>query len=326
MAKAHQLPSGRWRIQPYANGQRTSIVANSEAEANYLAEQWQKGIIESLKPENRTVATMMERYIKERTNILSPTTISGYRRIQRLYFQNIKDKKVGQLTASDVQIEVNTMAAKLSPKTIRNAVGFLSAACDLRFKLTLPKKEKIFYKTPGVRGIKTILNQTKGTSIEVPVLLALWCGLRLSEIRGLRFDHVFSDHIVIDQAIVDVDGVPTIKGTKTKESTRIIDINPWLYNRIVQEKSNDSDYVTTLSGQAIYKRFRRQTGGVCRFHDLRHANASVMIMLGIPDNFAMERNGWETESIYKKTYGQVLPESREESNKALNDFFQGLVN
>ena len=148
MAQAYKLPSGQWRCQPFANGKRGNIIADSKIEAEYLAKQWQKGIVESSKPENRTVATMMERYIEERTNILSPTTISGYRRIQRLYFQNIKDKKVSELTTSDVQIEVNAMAANLSPKTIRNAVGFLSSACDLHFRLTLPQKEKIFYTVP----------------------------------------------------------------------------------------------------------------------------------------------------------------------------------
>lgn len=325
MAKAHQLPSGQWRCQPFAKGKRGNIIADSKLEAEYLAEQWRKNTIETTKPENRTVAEMMDRYIEERSNILSPTTIIGYRRIRRLYFRDILDRKVSDLTASDVQLEINKMAADLSPKTIRNAVGFLNSACDFRFRLTLPQKEKKIYNTPGVQGIKKIIDQTRGSEIEVPTLLALWCGLRLSEIRGLRWDHVFPDRIVIDQAIVDVDGVPTIKGTKTKESTRVIEISPWLYNRIMRDK-NESDYVTILSGQAIYKRFRKLTDGICRFHDLRHANASVMMMLGIPDNVAMERNGWETESIYKKTYAQVASESRRESVQKLNIFFQGLVN
>jgi len=326
MAQAHRLPSGSWRVLAFDEGHRKSFTAETKRQAEYLALQWLTERKEKRDPINRTVADMMDRYIEERTNILSPTTTSNYRRIQRLYFKDIQGKKVAELSASDVQMEVNKMAATLSPKTIRNAVGFLQSACDIRFKLTLPKKEKHIYQTPGVQGIKTILGQTKDTNIEVPVLLALWCGLRLSEIRGLRFDHVFPDRIVIDQAVVDVDGVPTIKGTKTKESTRIVEITPWLYDRIMREKVNGSEYVTTMTGRAIYARFRKLTDNACRFHDLRHANASVMMMLGIPDNVAMERNGWETESIYKKTYAQVASESRRESAQKLNIFFQSLVN
>lgn len=325
MAQAHKLPSGSWRVLAFDEGHRKSFTAETKRQAEYLALQWLTERKEKRNPVNRTVADMMDRYIEERSNILSPTTITGYRCIRRQYFQDLMDRKVSDLSASDVQMEINKMAATLSPKSIRNAVGFLNSSCDLHFKLTLPKKEKKIYKTPGVEGIKHIIAKTKGSDIEVPVLLAVWCGLRMSEIRGLRFDHVFPDRIVIDQAIVDVDGVPVVKGTKTKESTREIEIIPWLYERIMREK-NGGEYVTEMKGQMIYAHFKKLTDNACRFHDLRHANASVMMMLGVPDNVAMERGGWETESIYKKTYAQAMEESRKESNRKINSFFYALVN
>lgn len=324
MPKAKKLPSGMWRCQASVNGERRSFTAFTAKEAELMALEWQTGKKEKRNPGNVTVDDMLTEYIEQRTNIVSPATIDGYRKIQRLYFADIKDKKISKLTEADVQNEVNKMAKTLSPKTIRNAYGLLRSATKIDFEITLPKKRKTAYRTPNIAGIRYILEQTANTPIEVPVLLALWCGLRLSEIRGLKWSKVFPDHIVIDTAIVDVDGVPTEKSTKTTESDRIIEIPKYIYEKIMSQPQN-TEYVTNLSGHAIYQRFQRLTGNICRFHDLRHANASVMMMLGIPDNVAMARGGWETESIYKKTYAQTLEESAKEANNIIDNYFATLL-
>ena len=324
MPKAKKLPSGMWRCQASVNGERRSFTAFTAKDAELMALEWQTGKKEKRNPGNVTVDDMLTEYIEQRTNIVSPATIDGYRKIQRLYFADIKGKKISKLTEADVQNEVNKMAKTLSPKTIRNAYGLLRSATKIDFEITLPKKRKTPYRTPNIAGIRYILEQTANTPIEVPVLLALWCGLRLSEIRGLKWSKVFPDHIVIDTAIVDVDGVPTEKSTKTTESDRVIEIPQYIYEKIMSQPQ-DTEYVTNLSGHAIYQRFRRLTGKICRFHDLRHANASVMMMLGIPDNVAMARGGWETESIYKKTYAQTLEESTKEANNIIDNYFATLL-
>lgn len=324
MPKAKKLPSGMWRCQASVNGERRSFTAFTAKEAELMALEWQTGKREKRNPGNVTVDDMLTEYIEQRTNIVSPATIDGYRKIQRLYFADIKDKKISKLTEADVQNEVNKMAKTLSPKTIRNAYGLLRSATKIDFEITLPKKRKTAYRTPNIAGIRYILEQTANTPIEVPVLLALWCGLRLSEIRGLKWSKVFPDHIVIDTAIVDVDGVPTEKSTKTTESDRVIEIPKYIYEKIMSQPQ-DTEYVVNLSGHAIYQRFQRLTGNICRFHDLRHANASVMMMLGIPDNVAMARGGWETESIYKKTYAQTLEESTKEANNIIDNYFATLL-
>lgn len=323
MAKAKKLPSGMWRVQASFNGERRSFTDFTAKGAELQALEWQAGKRKGRNPDNVTVADALERYISGRENVLSPATIQGYRRMQRLYFKSINHIKVSKLTADDVQREINDLAVTLSPKSVRNIYGLLKATIGTDFKIALPQKKKPKTRTPGVAEIKKILAQTAGTTIEVPVLLALWCGLRMSEIRGLRWDHVYPDRIIIDRAIVDIDGVPTLKGTKTEGSERVIEISPYLYQKI-QQAPHKSEYITTMSGAAIYKKFIRTTGNVCRFHDLRHANASVMMMLGVPDNVAMERGGWETESIYKKTYADIFDEERKKANQKIDAFFEGI--
>lgn len=61
------------------------------------------------------------------------------------------------------------------------------------------------------------------------------------------------------------------------------------------------DSITEMTENAIGKRLTRilNTNGLAHitFHDLRHLNASVMLMLGIPDKYAMERGGWSSPNI-----------------------------
>ena len=62
------------------------------------------------------------------------------------------------------------------------------------------------------------------------------------------------------------------------------------------------------------------------FHDLRHLNASVMLQLGIPDKYAMERGGWSTTSTLKSVYQHTFSEEREAVNRKINEYFENIVN
>lgn len=56
----------------------------------------------------------------------------------------------------------------------------------------------------------------------------------------------------------------------------------------------------------------------CRFHDLRHYNASIILALGVPDKYAMERMGHSTTDMLKKVYQHVMTEKRKEVSDVVN--------
>jgi integrase len=61
-----------------------------------------------------------------------------------------------------------------------------------------------------------------------------------------------------------------------------------------------------------------------RFHDLRHLNASVMLMLGIPDKYAMERGGWSTTSTLKSVYQETFSDERRSVDDRIDKYFEDL--
>lgn len=69
--------------------------------------------------------------------------------------------------------------------------------------------------------------------------------------------------------------------------------------------------MTTEEQRRIFtKNLRRildERGLQLSFHDLRHLSASVMLMLGVPEKYAMERGGWKTPHVMKAVYQHTSP-------------------
>ncbi|MBQ9081996.1 MAG: site-specific integrase [Clostridia bacterium] len=336
MATAKKLPSGQWRVLLYVGkddeGKRKykSFTAPTKKEAEYMAAEYNISEKKPTIPVNMTVGQLIDQYIESKSNILSPTSIQGYRQIRRMRLQPLMDKVATKLLAADVQDAINTDAKRLSPKSIADAYGlFVSAlrAQSIRadWRITLPKRQKKFREMPTP---ETIFQLVHGTDIELPCLLAMWLGLRMSEVRGIKHGDIRNEILTIHSTIVDVDGVAIEKdATKTYDSTRRLRVPQYILNLIAPGPADD--HVVQLSGQAIYKRFIRLQEAAemepIRFHDLRHLNASVMVALNIPDRYAMERGGWSTNKTLQSVYQHTFSIERQRVDDIVDNYFSAIV-
>lgn len=335
MANAKKLPSGNWRCRATAtiNGKKVtkSFTAPTKPKAEELASKWQQ--IRN-NPENCTLSQAIEDYINFKRELLSPTTIATYKKIKRNYFLPLMNKKVSQITEQHLQQEINFIYKNHSSKTVKSAYGFISTVLKFKnpyavYNVMLPKKEKRIREPLQASDIEKIIKSVTDTEIEIPTLIALCGGLRMSEIRALTFNDLKNNQLYVNKAIVDVDGVPTLKETKTVESTRIVKIPQFLADKINSiEHENQNETIIKLSGQAIYKRYKRLLAkqGIERytFHDLRHINASVMLMLGVPDKYAMSRGGWSTNEIMKSVYQEFIDEEQNRTDNRINEYFEDI--
>lgn len=62
-----------------------------------------------------------------------------------------------------------------------------------------------------------------------------------------------------------------------------------------------------------------------RFHDLRHMNASIMLQLGIPEKYAMERGGWTTNSTLQNVYQHTFSKERALVDEKVDKYFNKLL-
>lgn len=337
MATAKQLPSGSWFIRIYDNELKKQVCFTSKLEGKagkneveLMAREYQLGKRQKQKL-GKTVGECIDEYISLKENILSPTTISSYRKERRNSLAELCDIPIKELTATEIQAHINRLSLSKSAKTVRCAHGLLVSvlhvyAPDMRISTTLPKVQKKIKQLPTVQEIMKVII---GSSIELPCMLAMWCGLRMSEIRGARKADINNGILTIQNTIVNADGLDIEKQqTKTIESTRQIAL-PTRILTLIDELPPNQTYLTTLTGQAIYKRFSRllERNNIphITFHDLRHLNASVMLALGIPDKYAMERGGWSSTNIMKSVYQHTFTAERQAADKKIDNYFNDVL-
>ena len=332
MPKIKRLPSGSYRVQVQIDGKRYSITDDTPKAVRERVKALYGGVL----VEKRTplsVGAAYDKYIESKDGILSPSTVLGYKRLRKNVFQSLMPKNLSMLTQEDVQREVNREYKRgLSPKSIRNAHGLLSAVLrsyrpEFVLHTTLPQKAPYDVRIPSEEEMQTIMREARGTKFELPILLACWLGLRMSEILGLKFTDINNGMLHVQRAIVDGEDGPTQKGTKTFSGDRWIRL-PENISRLIEVQPK-GEYVITMSHAVIYKGFVQicHKAGVepCRFHDLRHFAASEAHYLGVPDKYQMERMGHKTDNMLKTVYQHTLKDKKDEFANIIDRHMEELL-
>lgn len=347
MAKAKKLPSGSWRCLIYdftdENGKRhyKSFTDNDPTPAGRRRCEMAAAEYATLKEKrnisnaNLTITEAIDQYIKKYP-MLSETTASGYRTIQKYGFQALMLKKLSSLNNDILQDAINkeclrpsqSLKSKGKPigaKTVKNEFGLISTVIhefypfDINVKLPQASTKMNDISTPEV-----IFSVVKGTDIELPVLLAMWLSFTMSEIKGLtKSGSIKGNCIYVDQVTVHVNGKDIDKSiAKNQKRNRVLVIPDYIKSLIDNVKT---DRLVTMSSKAISNRFSYMLSknGLphMSFHDLRHVSASVMAMLNVPDNYAQDRGGWKTDKTMKSHYVQQFKAARFEVDKKIDDYF-----
>lgn len=326
-----ELPSGAFRCQTMVKGERISVVDEDPAVAHAKVLAIKAGIIEESKnPRSITLGAAIDRYIESKDAVLSPSTIVGYKKMKRNDLAPLLKVNVADITQENIQRWVNTLARQKSSKSVRNAHGFLAVVLaeyrpDMTLRTTLPQKDAQKINIPDDEQIAIIMQGCRGRGEELPIMLALWLGLRASEICGLTWDDVQDGRLHIKQAIVLGEEGPVLKKTKTVSGDRWIKL-PAHIEALIEAQPRTGDYIVTMSGQAMYKRFSRLCERLglphFRFHDLRHTAASVSALLGVPTRYSQKRMGHQTDNMLKTVYEHTMRSKEDEFADRIDEYFE----
>lgn len=231
--KAKKLPSGMWNVQVYVgtdeNGKRIrkSFTAPTKKEAEFLAANFKAHHQEITRDSSAmTLTEAIDKYIEFKGGTISPSTVRGYRIIQRNSFPALMKIKINKITVQNFQAAINKEIGIKKPKTIKNEVSFITSVIKTYAPsvnlsgLTLQPVRKFNAEVLSLSQVKELLIAIVEDECAIPLLIAMCLGLRISEISALKW----SDY---DKKI------KSYQSLKLLYATRII---KWLKNAQKQSK------------------------------------------------------------------------------------------
>lgn len=130
-----------------------SITGSSAAEVNRQISEYKLNKNTQKKPDDMTLYEAIDKYISASDAVLSPSTITGYRVIQRNAFRTIMHLKLSKIDREVLKEAVNEESkritkkrkAPISPKTVCNEYGLIVTVLDtyapgIETDVTLPQK------------------------------------------------------------------------------------------------------------------------------------------------------------------------------------------
>lgn len=328
---------GTWSIQ--LRIQKQSIMVNAESAKECkrraaIVKAEAQNAAKPIKKSELTLTQAIDEYINTRQNSLSPSTIRGYRIIQRTRFQSTMPRRISTIQQNEWRKIIDAELGIASKKTVKNSWAFVKSVLkengitpDDSVKVA-PQRKKSDAVWLEPDEIKKFVAAAADNSLCIPMLLALM-GMRMSEIDALQWEDIAPDAEIIhtNGARVRNEKNEYVINSEQKNvsSDRSVPLLiPELRAAIKREWRPSGKLLT--SGQT---RFRDEVSRTCAkanvkrvtVHQLRHSFASLAAHLRIPMDIAMEIGGWSNDKIMREIYTHIAQSDIERYKNELWKFY-----
>ena len=294
-----------------------------------------------------TVDDLLTWYIKRfELNGGKETTVRAYNVAKNAIVKYFKEEKAKDVTLFGVEKFIASETKKHKPKTIRNELSLLSSAYKLAIRQGMLISNPCEYAvTPRqtksekriLRDVEIIkfVNALDSAPLDFKVMceLALFCGLRKSEIMGLYSDEV-KDTVTIRRVRQHIKGKDIIQTPKTATSYRTISVPAFILadiERLHEDQKNrpsECEYLIRNAwgeppGNAWCDKHLRKLKNEndvpdITMHGLRHTYASMLIKDGVPVSEVSAQLGHASVDITLRVYTHLFTEASTAS-KAISD-------
>ena len=288
-----------------------------------------------------------------------PRTLASYTYIVRVHLRPaLGDVPLASLTAQHVQGFLNAKAASgLAPRTVGYLRGVLRQALGFAERMDLvgrnvarlarpPRVPRRQVSPLTLEEARLFRAAVAGDRLEALYLVAVGCGLRQGEILGLRWGDVDLEGrtLTVRLALAREGGELALVEPKSATSRRTVPMPAFVVESLAAHRVGqaaealprrpappdpfaDLVFTTTLGtpldGISVTRRFQRLLKDVGlphqRFHDLRHACASLLLTQGVAARVVMETLGHSQISLTLGTYSHVSPALGRAAAERMND-------
>ena len=393
MAKKHangegaiyRLPTGKWGAAihvplPDGSKHRKSLKFHTRREAS----EWLtriKAEIQAGKPvlcSDQTFGEYMVQWLEKfgAVSIRDSTKMNYIGYLKHIQRHKVKDIKLKELTTDHLQDFISYLRnvghmdapeQSLSAKTIRNILNMVHKALDHAVGRQLIYHNPADYvqlprvTTPDIRvlteeEIGRFAAAIQGDSLQIALILMLFCGLRLGECCALTHDDVRCDdgiyYLIISKSLNRIsnfeahDGEPKtilkVQETKTSKGKRQVPLLPEVADKVLSHiqrqkeqaaKSygiyEENPYLVSnelghfLDPGSVRKKLKAvaESIGITDFHPhcLRHTYASQAVKAGVPLPYLSDILGHESTSFTAKIYVPLDLEGPAKAQAAMSE-------
>ena len=312
-----------------------------------------------IEPGRITVGDFLERWLRSYASTKRPSTYRRYEGLIRVHLMPVIGAlKLSKLRPAHIQEAYARVQQARAPRTalhvhrvlkeaLSHAVQWQLLARNPADAVTAPRAERYEVDPPDREEIERILAAADATLYGSLVYVAVMTGMRAGELLGLTWKSVDLEGAALNvrQTVQRISGVGMVYGKpKTARSRRTVSLTPATVARLRSHRQSqlesrltlgpayqDADLVfpTVIGTPLDANNFRRawlrirKRAGVerVRFHDLRHAHATLLIGEGAHMKTISERLGHAGIAITMDTYGHLLPGAQAEAVAGLDRLF-----
>lgn len=313
-------------------------IRDAQRELAQIKERMHRG--EKVAPSRLTVKDVLDEYLRTQCTHLRASTLRDYGyKVDHWIVPAIGHLRVSAVDKLVVQQFIADMQAKgLKAWTVRGCLtplsGMFQFALDKGWAASNPVRQVPSKKMPqSDQGEMRILSSEEIAAVRRHATdtyrllfeVAIFTGLRLGEILSLRWEHVdFANRRL------------RVLESKTKAGLRHVAVPAFLEQSLATaslDRPTGFVFVTRDGNQMKHRRvnraleetLRRARVPHCRFHDLRHTFASILIGEGLDVTYVSKQMGHASPQITLRIYADLFdPERREEAARmALEARFAG---
>jgi integrase len=184
---------------------RKKVSGKTKVEVRDKLRELHKETDAGLRPRRRyTVGDALEDWLAHGVDGLSERTVTLYKgTIVKALNEELGNIRLTELTASNVQGALSTLAGRLSTRTVQISHNVLARAIrhaerddlvgrNVAALVDAPKGQQAGRpsKSLTLEQAVTLMTEAKGTALEAYIIVSLLSGVRTEEARALRWDHV----------------------------------------------------------------------------------------------------------------------------------------
>jgi integrase len=307
-----------------------------------------------MKPGKTTVADYLQRWLKDYVwPNLAPRTSEAYESMVRCHLipalgqiplTQLKPEHIQRYYTNKLSSQCLNCHKQMNPRTVRHHHMALHCALEIAVKWGLvsrnvadavepPREHRSEMHTMNESDIHTFLEAAKNTDYYALFYLALFTGMRRSELLALRWNDI--DLLLCQLSVTRTlqhlrDHSFVFRQPKTEKGRRLIALTPSTVSVLKEHKDKQTSKIL-ISGASFKEdelvfsqddgrpmlpgtvshawiKLTNRTGlkGI-RLHDARHTHASLMLKQGVHPKIVQERLGHASIQITLDTYSHIAP-------------------